>query len=290
MGLELSKQIMKHLAVAFGCALALSRTYCDGFLTPHPTLQPIRFSKMASTSAGEQEPSRVATTVTPQQASEFAHAWFEAWEARDLDAILLPFTDDVEFHSPLVERITGDPSGVIHDKVTLRQYFQAALDAYPKIDKEIYDVLVGVESIAVYYRSVNKMMSCEVFFIQKSAEDAPFQCHKVLNNYRAHDVSIDAASTLCNEWIAAWNSRNFGRMKKHLLARKLREEYWSLRGQGQLRSFHLMSMVLGSGLIPAETRTSRPRMTSCAPVFLDMMPRTGVSKDLVGESSGKRSP
>ncbi|KAL3905377.1 MAG: hypothetical protein SGILL_009702, partial [Bacillariaceae sp.] len=149
-----------------------------------------------------------------EDAKDFANTWFGAWEKRDLNEIVAPFTDDVEFHSPLVEKITGDPSGVVHDNATLRQYFQAALSAYPKIDKEIYDVLVGAESIAVYYKSVNDLMSCEIFFGEMHG--GSFRCQKVLNNYRDQDVAVEDSSSLANAWIRAWNTRHFDSFRKYL--------------------------------------------------------------------------
>jgi ketosteroid isomerase-like protein len=49
--------------------------------------------------------------VDDATAREFAAAWYAAWNAHDLEAILEHYADDVEMSSPLVAALTGEPGG-----------------------------------------------------------------------------------------------------------------------------------------------------------------------------------
>jgi len=40
-----------------------------------------------------------------QQTEAFAKGWIQAWNQRDLEAILSHYTEDVEFQSPLVVKL-----------------------------------------------------------------------------------------------------------------------------------------------------------------------------------------
>lgn len=149
-----------------------------------------------------------STSVSLESATLFAHTWFGAWERRSLDDIVDPFAANAEFHSPMVAKVVGEPSGILTNRQSLRAYFQAALDKYPKIDKHLLDILAGKNSVTVYYRSINDLLSCEVFFFNDEGKVC-----KVLNNYRAPDGSkVSAVSHLAKKWMKAWNGRSFDQL------------------------------------------------------------------------------
>jgi acyl-CoA thioester hydrolase len=63
--------------------------------------------------------------LTDAGARAFARAWIDAWNRRDVEAVLAHYADDATFVSPRAERITG--SAVVVGKPALRAYWQAAL-------------------------------------------------------------------------------------------------------------------------------------------------------------------
>ena len=86
-----------------------------------------------------------------------AHAeeWVAAWNAHDLDAIIVLYGDDVEFRSPFVVKRLGDPRGLLRGKDAVREYFSRGLAALPHLRFELRNALVGVDSVAIYYDSVH---------------------------------------------------------------------------------------------------------------------------------------
>ena len=66
-----------------------------------------------------------------QNDDEFASSWVSAWNQRDAEAVAAHYTDDVEFQSPLVVKLLGEPTGTVRGKVNLGEYFRKALAAFP---------------------------------------------------------------------------------------------------------------------------------------------------------------
>jgi hypothetical protein len=63
--------------------------------------------------------------MTRADALRFADAWIEAWNRRDIEAVLATFEDDVEFTSPRALAVVG--VATVNGKQELRAYWQAAL-------------------------------------------------------------------------------------------------------------------------------------------------------------------
>ena len=93
--------------------------------------------------------------VSNEAALAFGRQWVEAFNSHDLEAIVSHYAQDVEFTSPVVIRLLGEPSGVVNGKPALRAYFRKGLAARPNLHFELIGVLAGVGSIAVHYRSVD---------------------------------------------------------------------------------------------------------------------------------------
>ena len=91
-------------------------------------------------------------TITSSDA--FAREWIQAWNRRDLEALLLCYADDVEFRSPLAAKLLGEASGTVHGKAKLRDYFAKALAAFPgDLDIELLGVYQGVDSLVVHFQA-----------------------------------------------------------------------------------------------------------------------------------------
>jgi hypothetical protein len=96
------------------------------------------------------------------EAQEFARTWLAAWNARDLDAVLAHFADDVTFSSPMARRLVGGSEGVIRGKDALRAYWQRGLDAFPDLRFELLGVYLGIEELVLNYRNQNGGLVNEV--------------------------------------------------------------------------------------------------------------------------------
>ena len=89
-----------------------------------------------------------------QQTEGFAKEWIQAWNQRDLEAVLSHYTEDVEFQSPLVVKLLGETSGTVRGKQNLREYFRKALAAFPgDIEIELLGAYQGVNSLLVHFQA-----------------------------------------------------------------------------------------------------------------------------------------
>ena len=100
--------------------------------------------------------------IDPHWALSFAREWIEAWNSHDLERILSHYSEDFEMASPLIVERMGEPSGVLKGKAAVRNYWQQGLAAQPPLRFELLDVLAGIRSITIYYRSIGRRVVAEV--------------------------------------------------------------------------------------------------------------------------------
>ena len=79
--------------------------------------------------------------------------WVAAFEAKDLDRVLAFYTNDVIFHSPLVARLSHDPSGSARQGGAARLR-KKGFEVFDHIKFTVLDVLRGVDSIAIHYKGI----------------------------------------------------------------------------------------------------------------------------------------
>ncbi|MET3875711.1 nuclear transport factor 2 family protein [Chitinophaga sp. OAE865] len=99
--------------------------------------------------------------------THIGEAWVQAWNSHNLDEIMSHYDDDIIFYSPLIKKINNDPTGRIQGKEQLRAYFNRGLEAYPDLHFELYHILEGVNSIVLYYKSINDKLSAELMVINE---------------------------------------------------------------------------------------------------------------------------
>src|SRR5256886_4150200 len=87
-------------------------------------------------------------------AEAFASEWVDAWNAHDLERILSHYTDDFEMASPLIVERMGVASGRLKGKEAIRRYWGQWLAGTPDLRFELTAVMVGVNSLAIVYKSV----------------------------------------------------------------------------------------------------------------------------------------
>jgi acyl-CoA thioesterase FadM/ketosteroid isomerase-like protein len=94
-----------------------------------------------------------APAMTDEWAQAFAHAWTDAWNRRDYEAVLAHYAEDAVFTSPKAERFTG--SAVVHGKAALRAYWQTALAQLDRLHFTLEEALwsARTETLSVVYRA-----------------------------------------------------------------------------------------------------------------------------------------
>jgi ketosteroid isomerase-like protein len=84
---------------------------------------------------------------------DFARRYYAAWNARDLDAILALYAEDIEFSSPYIVALGFSHDGVIHGKDMLRAYFERALERAPQLTFTPEALMVGARGHTLIYRN-----------------------------------------------------------------------------------------------------------------------------------------
>lgn len=102
-----------------------------------------------------------------EEANRFAQEWISAWNGHDLERILDHYADQIVFCSPFVVKLTGNPAGRLTGKDQLRGYFGRALAEYPDLHFTLHTVLCGVESLTLYYTSVNGLLAAETMLLDE---------------------------------------------------------------------------------------------------------------------------
>jgi hypothetical protein len=97
-------------------------------------------------------------------ALSFAHSWIEGWNQHDIDAVLSHYVDDFELTSPLIVSIAGESSGVLQGKEDVRAYWKKGLAQIPDLHFELKEVLTGVDSLTLYYRGHQGMVTEVLWF------------------------------------------------------------------------------------------------------------------------------
>ncbi len=64
-------------------------------------------------------------------AEVFARSWADSWNSHDASRIAAHYSEDVEYHSPFVARLTGNEA--LHGRTAVEDYATAALERYPDL-------------------------------------------------------------------------------------------------------------------------------------------------------------
>lgn len=111
-------------------------------------------------------------------AAQFAAAWIHAWNTHDLELIMAHYTDDIEITTPMIRMATGAASGTLKGKSAVEDYWRQALERLPDLHFELIEVTSGIDSIALYYKSVMNKMAVEVMFLNEAQ-----QVYKMIAHY-----------------------------------------------------------------------------------------------------------
>jgi len=109
--------------------------------------------------------------ITEERAMEFAREWIDAWNAHDLDLILSHHSDDFEIASPRIVQVMNEPSGKLKGKKNVRKYWEKSLAQSPGLRFELIEVLIGADSLVVYYHNITRdKKAAEVFIFNKDGQ------------------------------------------------------------------------------------------------------------------------
>jgi ketosteroid isomerase-like protein len=81
--------------------------------------------------------------------------WVRAWNARNLDAILEHYAENIVFRASTVARRWGKPDGVLRGKAELRAHFAKGLELAPALSFTLEEVFLCPEGYAVLYLREN---------------------------------------------------------------------------------------------------------------------------------------
>jgi len=98
------------------------------------------------------------------EAKKFAKEWIESWNSHDLEDIMKHYAEDIEITTPMIKLAGGIESGSLQGKEQVKAYWKKTLDKIPDLHFELIDVTSGVDSVALYYKSVMNKMAIEVMF------------------------------------------------------------------------------------------------------------------------------
>ena len=109
-------------------------------------------------------------------ADVFARSWADAWNSHDASRISARYSDDVEYHSPFVVRLTGRDA--LDGRASVGEYAAAALARYPDLHfGPDITVATGAGSLALVYRSVEGLLAVETLVLNDRALVAYAHCH-----------------------------------------------------------------------------------------------------------------
>ncbi|MGH2834252.1 MAG: nuclear transport factor 2 family protein [Solirubrobacteraceae bacterium] len=101
---------------------------------------------------------RLSQGVGERLASE----WIAAWNAHDLEAIMVLYSPDVAFQTPTIIDTLGIPDGRVQGAQALREHFVRGLARLPDLRFDLDQIYVGVRSIAITYRWRDGTPVCEL--------------------------------------------------------------------------------------------------------------------------------
>ena len=116
-------------------------------------------------------------TITEDFCKQFANEWINAWNSHDLDSIMSHYAEELEFYSPLIIRLNINPDGRITHKTDLRDYFKVGLEKFPDLHFNLHHVLAGLNSVVLYYESVNNTLSAEFMLFNEDGKISQVRAH-----------------------------------------------------------------------------------------------------------------
>jgi hypothetical protein len=100
----------------------------------------------------------------------FANSWIASWNSHNMEDILSHYSDDIEITTPMIKLAGGIESGSLKGKEQVAAYWKKALQKIPDLHFELIDVMEGINSVALYYKSVMNKKAVEVMFFNQEGK------------------------------------------------------------------------------------------------------------------------
>lgn len=111
---------------------------------------------------------------------QYATEWIASWNARDVDAVLAHYADDVVLRSPTAAAVVPESGGVIVGRDALRTYWTTALAQLPDLHFELDGVFASVTGLTILHRNERGRQITETLRFNPSG-----QVDEVLVGHRA---------------------------------------------------------------------------------------------------------
>ncbi|MDP9960318.1 nuclear transport factor 2 family protein [Chryseobacterium lathyri] len=108
---------------------------------------------------------------------KFAEEWIRAWNSHDLENILSHYAEDVAVTTPMITLATGGKESTLKGKEAVREYWRKALDRFPDLHFELIRSTMGVNSVALFYRSIMDKHAVEVMFFDDEGKINKMHAH-----------------------------------------------------------------------------------------------------------------
>ncbi len=109
--------------------------------------------------------------ITQHFAYKFTEEWIAAWNSHNLDNILCHYTDDFSLETPMALKIVPESGGILKGKEAIRAYWAKGLELIPELFFEVYEVLIGINGLTIYYiNRATEKKSAEVFFFNDAGK------------------------------------------------------------------------------------------------------------------------
>ena len=109
--------------------------------------------------------------MTSQKNLSIAHAWFEAFNAHNLEKLLSLYDDDAQHYSPKLKIRHPETNGLVSGKNALRTWWQDAFDRLPTLNYKVTSLTANSDRVFMeYIRTVTNeddMIVAEVLEIKE---------------------------------------------------------------------------------------------------------------------------
>jgi hypothetical protein len=120
--------------------------------------------------------------ITPELANTFVRDWIKSFNDHNIVDILSHYEDELVFYSPFILLLNFNKEGIIRTKSDLKRYFEIGLKTYPNLYFKLHNYFIGVNTIVIYYTSVNDRLAAETFQLNENGKVLSVYCHYTNNS------------------------------------------------------------------------------------------------------------
>lgn len=111
--------------------------------------------------------------MTSQKNLSIAHAWFEAFNAHNLEKLLSLYDDEAEHFSPKLKIRHPETKGLVTGKNALRNWWQDAFDRLPTLNYKVTSLTANSDRVFMEYirtvKNEDDMLVAEVLEIKDNS-------------------------------------------------------------------------------------------------------------------------